>query len=56
MSNFGLLSYLGACHPEAPYVVISKVSRVLLVILVGLYKVFWAVPYSGGVFYSLNRV
>nr|YP_009533198.1 cytochrome b [Cyathocotyle prussica]AYH51383.1 cytochrome b [Cyathocotyle prussica] len=55
VSEFVLLSYLGACHPEAPYVIISKVSSFSLVLLVGLYKVFWAVPYSGGVFYGLRR-
>nr|YP_010231368.1 cytochrome b [Apharyngostrigea pipientis]QSV37698.1 cytochrome b [Apharyngostrigea pipientis] len=43
---FILLSYLGACHPEFPYVYISKVSSFLMVIFVSLYKGLWASSYS----------
>lgn len=46
-SLFFLLTYLGACHPEAPFVIIRKISSLLLVILIGVYKGFWVVPYSG---------
>lgn len=43
-----LLTYLGACHPEAPYVVVRKVSRFIVVFLLCLFKGLWVVPYSGG--------
>lgn len=48
VSLFFLLSYLGACHPEFPFVLISKVSRIGIVFLLGLFKGLWVVPYSGG--------
>lgn len=37
-SIFMLLRYLGACHPEAPYVIIRKVSSVLIVALLAWFK------------------
>lgn len=48
-SLFLLLTYLGACHPEYPYVEISKFSRFGLIFLLAAYKGLWVVPYSGGV-------
>nr|YP_009262358.1 cytochrome b [Fasciolopsis buski]ANI86934.1 cytochrome b [Fasciolopsis buski] len=48
VSLFFLLSYLGACHPEFPFVLISKVSSIGIVFLLGLFKGLWVVPYSGG--------
>lgn len=48
-SLFFLLRYLGACHPEAPFVVVRKVSSILIVILLALFKGLWVVPYSRGV-------
>nr|YP_010693881.1 cytochrome b [Morishitium polonicum]WCD42518.1 cytochrome b [Morishitium polonicum] len=46
-SLFLLLSYLGACHPESPYVFISSLSSYLIIILLILFKGLWVVPYSG---------
>lgn len=51
---FVLLSYLGACHPEAPFVVVSKVSSFLIVLSLLLFKGLWVVPYSRG-FPSVGR-
>nr|QGL09325.1 cytochrome b [Clinostomum complanatum]UYP50942.1 cytochrome b [Clinostomum complanatum] len=51
---FMILSYLGACHPEVPYVLVSKVTSLLIVLLVGLYKGLWVSPYSGGLFYGFS--
>nr|YP_009681602.1 cytochrome b [Tracheophilus cymbius]QDP13009.1 cytochrome b [Tracheophilus cymbius] len=53
---FILLSYLGACHPEFPYVMISKVASFGIVFLLVLFKVLWVVPYSGGVSRSSSGV
>lgn len=47
---FILLSYLGACHPEFPYVHIRKAARFIMVLSVSLYKGLWATPYSRGDF------
>lgn len=47
-SIFFLLSYLGACHPEAPFVLVRKVSSILLVALLLIFKGLWVVPYSRG--------
>nr|YP_010947749.1 cytochrome b [Azygia robusta]WMH04196.1 cytochrome b [Azygia robusta]WMH04208.1 cytochrome b [Azygia robusta] len=49
VSFFVLLTYLGACHPEYPQVLVSKVVSLILVGLVGLYKGLWVVPYSSGI-------
>nr|AYH51374.1 cytochrome b [Cotylurus marcogliesei] len=49
-SLFFLLSYLGACHPEFPFVFISKVASVTMVICVSLYKGLWAVSYRNSSF------
>lgn len=46
---FLLLSYLGACHPEAPYVLISKLASLLIVLLLCMFKGLWVVPYPSGV-------
>nr|QYA17636.1 cytochrome b [Echinostomatidae sp. MSB para 30070] len=46
--NFFLLSYLGACHPEAPFILISKLSSFSIVFLLLMFKGLWVVPYSGG--------
>nr|ATY46008.1 cytochrome b [Opisthorchis sp. BD-2013]ATY46009.1 cytochrome b [Opisthorchis sp. BD-2013]ATY46010.1 cytochrome b [Opisthorchis sp. BD-2013]ATY46011.1 cytochrome b [Opisthorchis sp. BD-2013]ATY46012.1 cytochrome b [Opisthorchis sp. BD-2013] len=48
-SVYFLLSYLGSCHPEFPFVFISKVSSVLIVLFLMLFKGLWLVPYSSGV-------
>nr|YP_011003936.1 cytochrome b [Dactylogyrus simplex]WPS93114.1 cytochrome b [Dactylogyrus simplex] len=40
-SQLMLLSYLGACAPEAPYVVISQVSSFLVVFSLFLFKGLW---------------
>lgn len=47
-SLFILLSYLGACHPEFPFVGISKISSLGIVFLLLLFKGLWVVPYSVG--------
>nr|UDU84942.1 cytochrome b [Orientocreadium sp. HS] len=47
-SLFILLSYLGACHPEAPFIFISKISSLLIVSSLFLFKGLWAAPYSYG--------
>lgn len=49
VSLFILLSYLGACHPEHPYVLISKLSSFSIILLLCAYKGLWVVPYSGGI-------
>lgn len=41
VSAFVVLTYLGACHPEAPYVVISQVRRGGIVFLLFIFKAFW---------------
>nr|WSP01965.1 cytochrome b [Allocreadium lobatum] len=46
---FFLLGYLGACHPEAPFVLISKLSSLLMVLFLAMFKGLWVIPYSGGV-------
>nr|AYH51363.1 cytochrome b [Cardiocephaloides medioconiger] len=48
VSLFILLSYLGACHPEFPFVYISKVASVFIVLGVSLFKGLWAASYTGG--------
>lgn len=48
VSLFLLLSYLGACHPEAPFVIIRKVCSLAVVFMLGVFKGLWVVPYSGG--------
>nr|YP_010514534.1 cytochrome b [Diplodiscus mehrai]UXL86265.1 cytochrome b [Diplodiscus mehrai] len=40
-SFFFLLSYLGACHPEYPYVLVSKLSSLFVVVLLLLFKGLW---------------
>nr|YP_010461004.1 cytochrome b [Artyfechinostomum malayanum]UUF68157.1 cytochrome b [Artyfechinostomum malayanum] len=47
-ANFVLLSYLGACHPEVPFIMISKISSLSLVFFLLMFKGLWVVPYSGG--------
>nr|YP_001382122.1 cytochrome b [Trichobilharzia regenti]ABG91495.1 cytochrome b [Trichobilharzia regenti] len=45
---FGLyiiLSYLGGCHAEYPYILISKICSVLMLFFVSLYKGCWFIPY-----------
>lgn len=41
-----LLSYIGACHPEYPFVEIRKLCSILLVVMLCIYKGLWAIPYS----------
>lgn len=38
---FVSLIYLGGCHPEYPYLFICQVFRVLMVVLMFLFKLFW---------------
>nr|QJP04168.1 cytochrome b [Clonorchis sinensis]QJP05044.1 cytochrome b [Clonorchis sinensis] len=47
-SVFFLLSYLGACHPEFPFVFISKASSILIILFLMSFKGLWPVPYSSG--------
>lgn len=49
VSLFIMLTYLGACHPEYPYIVISKLCGFLLIFVLVLFKGLWTVPYSYGV-------
>nr|YP_009326176.1 cytochrome b [Paragonimus ohirai]APD26968.1 cytochrome b [Paragonimus ohirai] len=51
-SMFFLLSYLGACHPEDPYILISKLCSLFIVLFLFLFKGLWTVPYSFGVPFS----
>ena len=53
-SVFFILSYLGACHPEYPYVLVSKLFRLLAVFLLLAFKGLWVVPYSTGMGFSLR--
>nr|UDU84930.1 cytochrome b [Haematoloechus sp. CW13H] len=46
VSLFYLLGYLGACHPESPFVGISQVSSLLLVLFLFMFKILWAASYS----------
>nr|UFJ44420.1 cytochrome b [Glypthelmins sp. LW2G] len=46
VSFFVLLSYLGACHPEFPFVGVSKLSSILIVGVLFLFKGLWASPKS----------
>nr|QTC86218.1 cytochrome b [Metagonimus suifunensis] len=48
-SLFFLLTYLGACHPEAPFVSVSKLCSLLIVFLLMVFKGFWVVPYSNAI-------
>lgn len=48
-SMFFLLRYLGACHPEDPYILVSKFSSLVVVFFLFLFKGLWVVPYSHGV-------
>nr|YP_009240943.1 cytochrome b [Brachycladium goliath]ALN38356.1 cytochrome b [Brachycladium goliath] len=45
---FVLLSYLGACHPEVPFVAVSKIGGMAGVLFLCMFKGMWTVPYSGG--------
>nr|YP_010372298.1 cytochrome b [Capsala martinieri]UOX29718.1 cytochrome b [Capsala martinieri] len=45
ITNVILLSYLGACHPEPPYVFISQFSSILSVLCLFLYKFGWSYSY-----------
>lgn len=47
-SIFLVLRYLGACHPERPFVLISKLLSIFIVVLLLLFKGLWVIPYSGG--------
>nr|QDO72051.1 cytochrome b [Schistosoma haematobium] len=40
------LSYIGACHVEYPYVLVSQVSSVLFLCFLVIFKIFWLVPLS----------
>uniref|UniRef100_A0AAU7N3N7 Cytochrome b n=1 Tax=Dollfustrema vaneyi TaxID=438518 RepID=A0AAU7N3N7_9TREM len=42
-SVFVLLTYLGACHPEPPYIVISQLSSTAAILFLFLFKAFWSV-------------
>lgn len=54
VSLFFLLTYLGACHPEYPYVIISKLSRFMIIFVLFLFKGLWVIPYSSRDFYFLR--
>ncbi|RTG80521.1 ubiquinol-cytochrome c reductase cytochrome b subunit [Schistosoma bovis] len=38
------LSYIGACHVEYPYVLVSQVRSVLFLCFLMVFKIFWLVP------------
>lgn len=46
VSLFLLLTYVGFCHPEAPFLGVAKFGRVLLVMVMAIFKGLWLVPYS----------
>nr|QIX04638.1 cytochrome b [Brachydistomum sp. PakPr2] len=46
VSLFLLLGYLGSCHPEYPYIWVGKISSVLLLIVLLVFKSSWIAPYS----------
>nr|YP_009092172.1 cytochrome b [Dicrocoelium chinensis]AHG06497.1 cytochrome b [Dicrocoelium chinensis] len=48
VSLFFLLGYLGSCHPEYPYIGVGKVSSILMLVLLLMFKGMWIVPHSGG--------
>lgn len=39
------LSYIGACHVEYPYVLVSQVRSVLFLCFLMIFKMFWLVPF-----------
>nr|UFQ88874.1 cytochrome b [Rhinebothrium sp. MZUSP 8022]UFQ88886.1 cytochrome b [Rhinebothrium sp. MZUSP 8023] len=41
-SLFIMLTYLGACHPEYPYLIVCKSFSILIVALLFIFKLFWA--------------
>nr|UFQ88766.1 cytochrome b [Rhinebothroides sp. MZUSP 8013]UFQ88778.1 cytochrome b [Rhinebothroides sp. MZUSP 8014] len=41
-SLFIMLTYLGACHPEYPYLEICKGFSLLIVVLLFIFKLFWS--------------
>ena len=45
VSLYFLLSFLGACHPEAPFVFIRKASSILLVFVLFWFKGLLSLPY-----------
>lgn len=48
-SMFIVLSYLGGCHAEYPFVLLSKILGFALLFLLSLYKGFWRLSNIGGV-------
>lgn len=38
------LGYMGSCHVEYPYTVISQLWRIILLCALVIYKVFWVIP------------
>nr|YP_626521.1 cytochrome b [Schistosoma haematobium]AAZ57309.1 cytochrome b [Schistosoma haematobium] len=40
------LSYIGACHAEYPYGLVSQVSSIIFLCFLVIYKMFWLVPFS----------
>lgn len=42
---FLVLRYLGGCHAEHPYVVVSKICSLFFLLLLFVYKVFWIIPH-----------
>nr|BAV81468.1 cytochrome b [Schistosoma mattheei] len=41
-----VLSYVGACHAEYPYVLVSQLSGITFLFLLVVYKVFWLIPFN----------
>lgn len=41
------LTYLGTCHPEYPYILVCRTFRVLMVVLMFIFKLLWA-SYDNG--------
>nr|BAV82957.1 cytochrome b [Schistosoma margrebowiei] len=39
------LSYMGSCHVEYPYVLVSQLGSIMLLCFLVIYKVYWLVPF-----------
>lgn len=51
-SVFLLLTYLGSCHPEDPYIIISQLARGRAVVLLFIFKSFWRASTSPALYPS----
>nr|AAG60025.1 cytochrome b [Schistosoma malayensis] len=46
VSLFVVLSYLGGCHAEYPYIGVSKVCSLIMLSILFIYKFFWIIPFK----------